>query len=766
MAVDTRSLVYLIDPFWQGENVNGKPLVGGYMEVYVAGTDTKYITWSDWDGARHPFRIPLKSDGRACILVEPQYTYDCYLYDSFGNLACSRLNVSPDIGGDVSVSGLTQVYHDETISGKGTPYEPLGIVSGGKTYEGIEPIVVNNDVNKISANNVALGLQEPLFFVEDSETACVIGCSAQTEIPSALSGKWDDASDVVIANSAQWVEHTEYEAGDNIDITNGVISGKDWSNEINDASANAYSQSTAWTDSQGYLTGVDLSEYAKTDFVISAIDSSTSGLLPTSAFATASGSFITALPSDLATTGWVDSQGYLTAVDIPESAVWNATTQTVSANSAQWAGGTANPQIPVTSTSGISIFESGDKVYFNISANYASENWVTSQGYLTAETDWTDTITAASANAYNEATAAIPAPFDPSYLSGQIDNKLDSAIYAADSGSFITALPQDLVYTADIQDMATTGDLTAYATVESLTAKQDAGDYLSATDSANFLLTSDSGNFYTTANESGFITGVDLTPYQLTADMTAYQPVGSYLTTADSANFYTTANESGYLTAVPDTYLQNTDLSTEDGKVTAISGIPLSAGGDVPEGVMVESGLEYNAVQEISGYNGSAIAQYGAEKQWLVHDDTLVHASNSAQYALGVNLSAVAQLLGVDETVLWSGDINANNLTGTLSEPISSFNKVKILTKINRSTQDAKQWFEFDTDREYYTILGGLTDNSDTSAGGPFHGLVMISLTGGNVKYVNGYQHMWGITGFDHKMFASIYKVIGIGRKA
>ena len=109
-----------------------------------------------------------------------------------------------------------------------------------------------------------------------------------------------------------------------------------------------------------------------------------------------------------------------------------------------------------------------------------------------------------------------------------------------------------------------------------ITGYQVAGDYLT---------TADSANFYTTANESGFITGVDLTPYQLTADMTAYQPVGDYLTTADSANFYTTANESGFITGVPDTYLQNTDLTISDGKITEISGVPLSAGDELPESV-------------------------------------------------------------------------------------------------------------------------------------------------------------------------------------
>ena len=213
---------------------------------------------------------------------------------------------------------------------------------------------------------------------------------------------------------------------------------------------------------------------------------------------------------------------------------------------------------------------------------------------MTAETDWGDTITAASANAYNEATAAIPT------------------------------------------GLATEDWVTAQGY---LTAHQSLADYQTTADMVN---------------------------YQTTAGMTAYQEAGEY---------YSASNPSGFITTIPDTYLQNTDLATTDGKVTAISGIPLSAGGDVPEGVMVESGLEYNAVNEISGYNGSAIAQYGAEKQWLVHDDTLVHASNSAQYALGVAIDNVARLMGIDETELL---VSTANGAFTLSEPFSSFNGVKM----------------------------------------------------------------------------------------
>jgi hypothetical protein len=209
-------------------------------------------------------------------------------------------------------------------------------------------------------------------------------------------------------------------------------------------------------------------------------------------------------------------------------------------------------------------------------------------------------------------------------------------------------------------------DLADYQPVSGMTAYQNVGDYYSA------------------SNPSGFITGVDLSPYQLTADMTAYQSAGDYLTTADSANFYTTANESGFISEVPAGTMNESAFEYDaNDKISGYNGSAFAGGSDVPEGVMVESGLEYNAVNEISGYNGSAIAQYGAEKQWLVHDDTLVHASNSAQYALGVNLSAVAQLLGVDETVLWSGRITATGTTAELSEPLTAFNKLQFILDLD-----------------------------------------------------------------------------------
>ena len=91
MALDNLQVDYLIDPAFQIENLAGKPAVGGHIEVFEAGTDTKVITYQDFDGNVNPFKIPLHSDGRAVILADPSRKYDFYVYDSFNNLMFSRL---------------------------------------------------------------------------------------------------------------------------------------------------------------------------------------------------------------------------------------------------------------------------------------------------------------------------------------------------------------------------------------------------------------------------------------------------------------------------------------------------------------------------------------------------------------------------------------------------------------------------------------------------------------------------------------------------
>ena len=718
MAIDTNSLVYLIDPFWQGEGINGKPLVGGYMTVFYAGTDLKYITYQNFDGTENPFKIPLGADGRATILVEAQYTYDCYLYDSFGNLAASRLNVKPNIGGgNISIKG--------------------------RTYHGIEPVVVNNQYNLISARNIPLGVQEPLHFVEDSESACIIGMSGDfvthPELSSYATKDWvNDQSYMheymasafypMESNPSGYLtEHQSldgYMETDKLETADGKITGYDGTAFAGGGSVDPnefipWSASSTFQSAGNYATTDDLTAYYPNSNPDGFINSDAISAMATTGFVADVSADITAmiptaltgdyLTKDSADTLYQPLGDYATTADLTgkqDILTFNYTDTDeisgINGSAIHSEGGSVTGEYELSAGNGISINndpieqktvisvsgdyltkDSADTLYqptgnylsSNALEGYATENWVTSQGYITTETDWTNTITAASANAYNEATAAIPTG---------LATTGDLASVSAD----ITAqIPTDLFTKASAD-----------------TLYQPIGDYLTTGDSANFattgdvedLITSISETYQTTAGMTAYLTTADSAEFMTTAERSDYIPTGV------SSEFYTTANTANYISEVPNTYLQNSDLSTADGKVTAISGIPLSAGGDVPEGVMVESAVEYNAVNEISAYNGSAIAQYGAEKQWLQHDDTLVHAANSAQYALGVNVSAVGELLGVSGPVLnqetfagyWNGQEVYQKLVTATMQVNSTYTTAVLMSGVLGATTYKSAWLD------------------------------------------------------------------------
>ena len=687
------NLVELFDNIVQMQALNGVPLANGKLYVYALGRTRLMDTWSDVDGeSLNTNPIILDDAGQAHCFVSDDFDYTLVVCDAYNNEVFSIDKYLYSKGehshADVAVAPSEHIGVSSYHVGETTVYVPYIQGELGKTYHGIEPIVVNNQENKISARNIPLGVQEPLYFAEDSESACIIAMSGEYQPVTGMSGyaTTGDLVDLATSVSETYQPKGDYATKDELsgfmeesklETADGKITGYDgtafaggsvdpsefipWSASGNFATSgdlNGKLDTTAFSTVSGdFITAIP-DTYASKDFVLSSVSSK----LDSTAFSTVSGDFITALPEGLLNESGFEYDG-----------------DKISAYKGS-AFGTELSGYELSAGNGISIdnYPIEQKTVISVTGNYATEDWVTGQGYLTAETDWTNTITAASANAYNEATAAIPAPFDPSYLSGQIDTKLDSAIYAEDSGKFLTAHQSlaDYQTTAGMTAYLTTGDsanfyttanesgfitgvdLTPYQTVEGMTAYQEAGDYYSAN------------------NPSGFITGVDLTPYQLTADMTAYQPVGDYLTTGDSANFYTTANESGFISEVPAGTMNESAFEYDaNDKISGYNGSAFAGGSDVPEGVMVESGLEYNAINEISAYNGSAIAQYGAEKQWLVVDDTLLTLSNSAQFAIGVNISAVQQLMGIDETELLSSTATS---AFTLTEPLTGFKAVKI----------------------------------------------------------------------------------------
>lgn len=100
----------------------------------------------------------------------------------------------------VPVSGESGIYLTKKSGTVYIGYSGAGGGGQGVEYTGIAPIVVNNVEHKISAQSAKLGVQSPLYFVEDSTTATVIGFSGGSDFPESA----DQACKTVTANSANW----------------------------------------------------------------------------------------------------------------------------------------------------------------------------------------------------------------------------------------------------------------------------------------------------------------------------------------------------------------------------------------------------------------------------------------------------------------------------------------------------------------------------------------------------------------------------------
>lgn len=501
------NLVPLFEEALEFQNYNGTVLSNGKVAVFYIGRTRLADIFNDIEGLS-PAENPRVLDnlGMGPIYVNPAFDYEMVVYDAYDNELFSVkkyvLSKGEHSTANVVVTPSEHIAVSAWTIGDVQVYMPYLVGEVGKTYEGIDPIVVNNTLNRISANHIPLGVQEPLYFVEDSETACVIGFSGEI-VPEGVmseSALGFENNKITGYNGSAFSAGNEYEAGNYVDITDNTISITGLQPEGDYAYNSALSSKldvtalpqdlvhsgdlTAYqpagdylsaTDSakfypidnpSGFITGVDLTDYATTAQLDEKLDKSDSGnFYPMEG--NPSG-FLTAHQSlqGYATEQWVENKGYLTAVDIPESANWNSTYNTVHDNSASWTGSTANPQIPVTSTSGISIFESGDKVYFNISADYALADDLTGkQDSLTF--GYHDTAISSIDNSAlydNSAHARI------NTLAGRISdlssNKLDTTAFSDVSGTFLTAHQ----------------DLSDYQTIAGMTAYQPIGDYVQGSD--------------------------------------------------------------------------------------------------------------------------------------------------------------------------------------------------------------------------------------------------------------------------------------------
>lgn len=315
---------------------------------------------------------------------------------NFANSAWKAVFV--DGGWEHDSSGNITAYNNSAFAGS---------TNGGK-YTGILPIVVNNEEMKISAKSASLGVQAPLYFVEDSESATVIGIDSGA-FPT-FEGTTDGKISAINGSAINAAATIDYSAGDNIDISNHVISvtgldslssdivnqtkteitsvnyahtaniansansatydslgrkivdtyltaHQDWTNTIQNASGNAYNSAVNWVVNQNYLTAVtgDNTPYSAganidiTDHVVSGKDWTSEIQVASSyAYNQSTGTIpdVTNLPYVQNTALHVDGGNNLTAISS-----YNV----------------GHPQVPVSGESGVYLTKREGTVYIGYS---------------------------------------------------------------------------------------------------------------------------------------------------------------------------------------------------------------------------------------------------------------------------------------------------------------------------------------------------------------------------------------------------------------
>ena len=235
----------------------------------------------------------------------------------------------------------------------------------------------------------------------------------------------------------------------------------------------------------GYITGVDLSPYQLTaDMSAYAFESSNSAKLDASAFSSVSGTFLTAVPAGYATESYVNSavSGKLDA---------SASSQFITSLPADLAT-TAD----VASAVSGKMDQSASGEFYPMTGNPS--------GFLTAHQSLAGYAT-------------------EQYVDSSVSGKLDSTAY--DSAQFyLTSNPSGFITGVDLTPYQLTADMSGY------------------------LQTSESSNYYPTSNPSGFVTGVDLSNYATTAYVDS--SVSGKFDSSASGEFYLTSNPSGFITGV------------------------------------------------------------------------------------------------------------------------------------------------------------------------------------------------------------------------
>lgn len=213
-----------------------------------------------------------------------------------------------------------------------------------------------------------------------------------------------------------------------------------------------------------------------------------------------------------------------------------------------------------------------------------------------------------------------------------------------------------------------------------------------------------------------------------------------------------------------DTYLQNTDLTIVDNKVTEISGVELSAG--------TELEFEYDSADNISAINNSAIST--TPSQALYAKSPLYAGVSGTSSFIGVDETLLAQLIqqatsaAYNETKLWTTTATAgeNIQTFNLSEPYTGFERIKIFYHINDGDAGCAEGMTTNTCLDAMTMANYAPNGTGTDIA---KGLRYYLVNDNQISAADTcmFKSM-GSTAVSHESYTVFYvqQIVGVNRKA
>lgn len=216
---NTTGYGYLLGPAPQFFDANGKPLVGGKLFVYIAGTTTTAVTYSDFNRTENTSPVILNDLGTCMLIVPSANLYKIALYDRNGNLLLTRDNVSVSSGQQIIYTTANKVdSSDSTVDVTATTDPDTGMV----TYD----LSIQKEIYRAEEAEGALAedIADETDRAAAAEKALAGGIESETQrataAEKALAGGIEDETDR--ATAAEKAAKTEIVAGDNITVTKTV----------------------------------------------------------------------------------------------------------------------------------------------------------------------------------------------------------------------------------------------------------------------------------------------------------------------------------------------------------------------------------------------------------------------------------------------------------------------------------------------------------------------------------------------------------------